>query len=700
MKIKITLDKLHVTDNGDPSHETNGELYYNSKVDGKSLVSQSKSNPKNVKDKATIQLNKSKELDVNNKETIKVSGYVGDVDKGFKSCKIERKAIFNRILTLVFSCVLLANYALARDSAPVTSGYVLTHEHPTYGMAFGGNYAFAGATGNYKHGIMEKGYTAQCGGCKALGNCDHGEVKGAFTAFTGGLGADMGDHKSHMGPLHASNSHLRYSTEWTKEAFAPSEEEFRDTNMKIMVAFAVENEAMCEQLYYANKGNGGAGGNGYACTKGDSIKSLERQLNNIKAWVRENSDWMEIAYSATDARRIVNSNKLAIILGIESEYSFGAEDRTFDPVNRLNRYYDQGVRTFYLAHKINSRLSGADMFMPQGSMAGRALRMTQAVSGCFYYDDNIGDFPLEGRLGKNLCDNNCGDNAFKGGKITDQCSFKFSDISEVNFIDYISRGAGAFNGFNLYPKPPGFTGSAGTHMEGDIERNNLGLSHDGERVVREAMTKGMIVNIDHISSLARDQIHTLATEEFGNYPLNALHNKPNNRLTNRKKFKRHEYDFDRDELKYVRDSGGFFGLRMGPTDSLEYSKSGITADCPKTSTETAKMLAWLIDEGLNVGYSLDFATVTEGVHSRTMHNCEFNELGDDRIHKYGVHVTEGLSHIGMMKKWHAELASIGLKKGYLDTLKNKGVEAFLQMWQNSEAKAGTGRQIPRKIFKR
>ena len=113
-----------------------------------------------------------------------------------------------------------------------------------------------------------------------------------------------------------------------------------------------------------NKGNGGAGGEGYACTKGDSIKSLESQLDNIKAWVQENSDWMEIAYSVTDARRIVKSDKLAIILGIESEYAFGAEDRTFDPVDRLNRYYDQGVRTFYLAYKINSRLSGADVFLP------------------------------------------------------------------------------------------------------------------------------------------------------------------------------------------------------------------------------------------------------------------------------------------------------------------------------------------------
>src|SRR5262245_2348033 len=83
MKIKITLEKLYVTDNGDPSQETNGELYYSFKVNEKSLVSQSKDNPKNVKEGDTIRLNKSEELDISNKETIRVSGYAGDVDKGF-----------------------------------------------------------------------------------------------------------------------------------------------------------------------------------------------------------------------------------------------------------------------------------------------------------------------------------------------------------------------------------------------------------------------------------------------------------------------------------------------------------------------------------------------------------------------------------------------------------------------------------------
>jgi microsomal dipeptidase-like Zn-dependent dipeptidase len=588
---------------------------------------------------------------------------------------------------------------------PVKDGYVLTHEHPTYGMAFGGNYAFAGAPGNYRNGVMEKGYTADCGGCKMLSGCDHGEVKGSFTAATGSLGGDMGDHPSHKGPVHNSNSHLRYSTEWVKEAFKPSEPEYQDSRMRIMVAFAVENEAMCEQLYYANKGKGGPGGDGYPCARGDSLESLERQLDALKAWVAANSTWMEIAYTAKDARRIVNADKLAIILGVESEYSFGAEDRTFDPVARLKRYYDKGVRTFYLAHKINSRLAGADIYYPADTTPGKVIRATQAISGCFYVDDNVVPFPLVN--GKhNFCDNKCGDNHFKGNKLgglSDACVSKFSEMSEVNTADYfLTRGGDTFNGFDIYPTPPGFKGPGGIRKDSrEIQRNNLGLSHDGERVVREAMIKGMIVNIDHVSSTTRGEIHDLAVKDFGGYPLNALHNSPNELLVGSKgalptPFP-HEYDFDDTELDFVRETGGFFGLRLGPFDAANYPQSGVTENCSKTSTESAKFLAYLLDKGLNVGYSLDYATVTEGVYSRTHRNCG-RSLGADPIHQYGAQIAEGLSHIGMMKAWHKELETVGLLPKHVDKLKNDGAEAFVTMWERAEAKSTVGRQIPRETF--
>ncbi|MBC8066783.1 MAG: membrane dipeptidase [Deltaproteobacteria bacterium] len=588
-----------------------------------------------------------------------------------------------------------------KASKKLEGGYVLTHEHPTQGMAFGGNYAFAGGPGNYENGVMEKGYHAECGGCKAGKKCDHGEAKGNFTAALGALGSDMGDHKSSDGPAYDSFSHLRYSTEWVRAAYDPPGGKAK--GLKIMVALAVENEAMCEQLYYANKGNGGPGGDGYACTHGDSVKSMDRQIVALKGWVKANSSWMAIAYDAEDARRIVESGKLAIVLGVESEYAFGAEDRTFDPVSRLDHYYDIGVRTFYLAHKINSRLAGADIYRDKGETGGKVIRANQAMAGCFYVDDAVAGFPLKNEDGHKFCDNTCGKGGFKAGKPTDKCVMKYSELSETNYASlFLGHGDDYFNGFKVYPKPPGFSGAAGSREEHGVERNNLGLSHDGERVVRAAMRYGMILNLDHVSSRSRKDID-LISADFDVYPMNALHNNPNDMLVaNGGKLDTpgpNEYDFDKGELGLVKKSHGFFGLRVGPVDAKDYPKSGVTTNCPKTATEAAKILAYLIDEGLDVGYSLDYATVTQGVHSRTFANCGRTlGGGKDHLHKYGEHIAKGLTHIGMMTSWHDELKAVGLADKYMRKLENDGPEAFIQMWERSEAKSKKGEQIPRKTF--
>jgi microsomal dipeptidase-like Zn-dependent dipeptidase len=341
------------------------------------------------------------------------------------------------------------------------------------------------------------------------------------------------------------------------------------------------------------------------------------------------------------------------------------------------------------------------------------VRATQAISGCFYYDDNVGDFPLQNTLGHDFCDNDCGDNHLKGNKVgglLDNCVSKLSDISEANMADYVKlRGNGVFNGFRIYPSPPGFLDPGGSEIgrQDGIERNRLGLSHDGERVVRAAMLKGMIVNLDHVSSEARRDMRVIS-RAFGDYPLNALHNNPNTMLRNHRTSDRapfrHEYDFDDRELDMVKETGGFFGVRVGPLDArddeVDPDDTGVEANCLGTATETAKILAYLLDyddEGLPVGYALDFATVTEAVHSRTFEGCA--DVGaPDRFHTYGEHVTEGLSHVGMMKKWHRELEDVGLKPEYVRKLKNDGVEQFIRMWARSEAQSSEGTQIPRQVF--
>ena len=584
-------------------------------------------------------------------------------------------------------------------SSPKFDGYVLTHEHPTVGMSFGGNYAFAGAPGNYIDGIMENGYTAECGGCNWLSKCDHAEVKGILVGTE--LGIDMGDHGPMMGPLNDSFSHIKYSTEWTRSAFSPSLA--GAPSMKLMVAFALDNEPLCETLYYSNKDATGPGGAGHRCTAGDSKASMDRQITAIKLWAKRNRDWMEIAYSSADAKRIISDGKLAIIIGVESDYAWGAEDRTFDPVNRLNHYYDRGVRTFYLAHKVNSRLAGADIYGSEDKTSGQAIRVSQAIANCFYVDDSVSKVDwVNPKNGKRYCTDECDAGEFHAGGLLNACQYKYSGISEANMLlllkspDKSLRTSASPNGFVNYPKPSNFNGSAGSRIESktyptsgqtiSVERNNLGLSRHGENVIREAMKKGMIMNLDHISSRARDELYDIAMNEFDGYPLNALHNIPNDMSIGSDKFNHpHEYDMDPSDIDKIAETKGVFGVILGPRNAAAYPASGVTLNCPETVTESAKFLAYLLDKDVSVGYSLDLATVTKGALSRTEANC--SNTTNDKLVSYKGHTTNGLTHIGTMENFHAELKEIGLKKRYRTKLEKDGLRNFLKMWERSEAKS-------------
>ena len=566
---------------------------------------------------------------------------------------------------------------------PITNGYVLTHEHPTYAMAFGGNWAWAGSLANFEHGMPKEPYGV-CGGCFA-NLCDHAEQKGVLLGES--FGVDSGDHSSSQGPFPDSFTHLRYSTRWIKDAAEPNGEHPR---LQLMVAYAVESEPLCHLLRSYNVGGGGPLGDGFPCSNGDSFNSLERQIQTIKDWA-DSVSWAQVAYSSIEARDIIEEGKLAIVIGVEADYAFGAEGRTFDPVNRLAVYYDLGVRTVYLAHKVNSRLAGADVFRSADSADGRVIRAQQALQGCFHYDDSgLGAFPLQ-HNGHFFCDNDsrCGVDHIRGSGLAQNCNKNISEVSLPNLNTYLNRADGSFNGFHVYPQTAGFGHRHGiTEDATGFQRNELGLSVDGRRVVEHAMELGMILTLDHVSTRARSQMRKMTRDYHGfDYPLNAFHNYPNEMLIKNLAEKYpgpSEYDFFEHERAWIKQSRGVFGLRLGPVDSTRYLPSGVTMDCPGSITESAKMIAALLDEELPVGFSLDFAAGTKALWSRWWQGCIANQTDDYLVQDHRGRVTKGIGHIGNMREFSRELAQAGMKASYLDRLYNTGTESFVRMWGRSE----------------
>ena len=86
----------------------------------------------------------------------------------------------------------------------------------------------------------------------------------------------------------------------------------------------------------------------------DEMADVRLQLQQAHEFVAQH-DWAEIALTAADARRIVEEDRLAIILSVEASHLMGEGD--WRP--QLAELYDLGVRTLQPVHQLNSRFAGA-----------------------------------------------------------------------------------------------------------------------------------------------------------------------------------------------------------------------------------------------------------------------------------------------------------------------------------------------------
>ncbi len=197
-----------------------------------------------------------------------------------------------------------------------------------------------------------------------------------------------------------------------------------------------------------------------------------------------------VALSAADARSLGQAGKLAVVLGTEVE-TFGGLDKkltgmTDEPKIRglvqpyLGCLRERGVRHVIAVHLGENAFGSPsvyDVMFDLGNSAMRKthfeLRPTTAEERIFYSRD-----------------------------------IDWSDQSAAEkFI--VDLGVGGMS-----PPPPGPTGGVG-------QANKNGLTVAGRVLVQEMMRLGMIVDIDHMSALAEDEV--LAMAEKYRYPVIASH---------------------------------------------------------------------------------------------------------------------------------------------------------------------------------
>eukprot|EP00002_Diphylleia_rotans_P012100 TRINITY_DN236_c0_g1_i1.p1 TRINITY_DN236_c0_g1~~TRINITY_DN236_c0_g1_i1.p1 ORF type:complete len:556 (-),score=131.06 TRINITY_DN236_c0_g1_i1:91-1758(-) len=125
------------------------------------------------------------------------------------------------------------------------------------------------------------------------------------------------------------------------------------SGLSLMMMSAVDFYELCRLTPVANRRRG------FTC---EEMSNINKQLDAAISFVRRR-DWLEIALSPQDIRRIVGSGKLAIILAIEVSDVFVTRDNT-PWETQLQKYYDMGVRSIMPLHQLNNPFGGAALHNP------------------------------------------------------------------------------------------------------------------------------------------------------------------------------------------------------------------------------------------------------------------------------------------------------------------------------------------------
>ena len=255
-------------------------------------------------------------------------------------------------------------------------GFADAHEHSGANHGFGGK-IFHGAS-FHKLGIEHA--LADCekhhgeNGSKDLMSVTYKSGSGnvAPDSFGGNLYnhlvKDEADHLTDGYPklsewnTHEAPTHQSLYYKWIERAYLGG--------MRVMVEYMESTEVVCEAYKNLLPGDSES----KSCNEMVHVDHQLIKIRELQDYVDAQSGgpgkgWFRIVYSPGEARAVVRAGKLAVILGIEIENPFNCfvdEREAFEKCDdelvreRLNSYYDKGVRALFPSHKFVNAFSSGD----------------------------------------------------------------------------------------------------------------------------------------------------------------------------------------------------------------------------------------------------------------------------------------------------------------------------------------------------
>ena len=508
-------------------------------------------------------------------------------------------------------------------------GFVDMHTHPVSQLGFGEQLF---------HGENDGDPSVALGACNCIhktfttGACHSQNLyRMQMVDKTNGPHTHVGYPSFADWPKYDAILHQQMWIDWIKRA--------KEGGLRVMVALAVNNHTLADAAE-----TGGVN---------DDLASMNKQITRMKELFARHTDFLEIAFTSADLRRIVSAGKLAVIIGVEMD-NIGNFYNPADPKGatynpnpseaqvraEIDRLYDLGVRYIFPIHITNNLFGGTALYNSGFNVANKyntgAPFVPEVVS-------NAGGitFVLEHPF-----------QPLRQGVVANFFMFLTGPILPPHIMpDHVEN----------YPFPPAPVPNVG-------HRNSLGLTPKGEAAIRYMMKKGMLIDIDHMSEKAVTAALSIATS-YG-YPLNSGHNGFRNINDIHGKIA-NENGRTNQQVQSIYSLGGMLGLGHGGS-ALTFLRSyrfGLTL----TGNQPIA-----IGTDVNGFFPLPGPPASEG---RITYGANF--IKPSMGNKVWDFNDDGMAHYGMLPDFIESWKSVGMSASELNAFFSSA-ERFARMWEKCD----------------
>jgi len=295
---------------------------------------------------------------------------------------------------------------------------------------------------------------------------------------------------------HDSSTHQTQYYRWLERAYMGG--------LRLIVQHATTNHVICELVTGTE-----AQPVRYSC---NDMVAVDREIAEAYAMERyidaqeggAGEGWFRIVTSPAEAREVIGQGKLAVVLGIETSTLFNCfpTQREGYPAcdeahvrEQLDRYHDLGVRALFPVHKYDNAFSAGDG------------HRTIIELGNFVNSGHWSNFTQECPAIPTVFDR--GDVTF-GGLNMPRDDYDAPPPHDMS--GFAEDPIGTLSPFLSQLQEP--------RLEGDYCQN-AGLTPIGETLIREIMSRGMILEIDHLPR--RSYVRAFEMLEEADYPAAGTH---------------------------------------------------------------------------------------------------------------------------------------------------------------------------------